>query len=276
MRIQRWAPPPIMSAPAASAFFRPDFAYQVPIVEGERIFAIGSCFARNVEGFLLPHFQVPSRLCASALSTREVEVHRPVSADLTYLHRYNVFSIRHNLEWALEPSAAPVDRLLPLAGERLMDPYAGASKAFDAADAEDLRLLLDKTMSTVRDCRVVIITLGLSEVWEDMRTGFVMNIAPTADMWRAYPGRFRFRVANCAETLAELGHVYRLLHQHCIDNLQIIVSVSPIPLLASFRAEDIVVSNTASKAVLRAAVDQRVSEHDDADARGQPSLAIHQ
>jgi hypothetical protein len=263
MKYRRWHPPPIMMESVEDGFFRPHIDDRLRMRKNEPVFTIGSCFARNVEAFLTPHFQVPSRVNKSDVPADIAVMHPDLTADLTVWHRYNVFSIRNSLEWALEPEHPSArHRLLQVEPDRSVDPYAGCRTILKAADAERVRDWTDTTMATVRNCRVIIMTLGLSEVWQDRETGLVMNCGPLAEMWRAFPGRFHFRVASCGETLQQLNDIHDILSRHCVDGFQVVVTVSPIPLLATFRQLDIVVANAASKSILRAAVDQWSGEHD--------------
>jgi len=216
-----------------------------------------------VESFLTPHFTVSSRVRESDVPPDVAAMHPDLAANRLTWHRYNVFSIRNSLQWALVPEhPATRHRLLRLEGDRSLDPNAGCGTILKTADAERVRRWIDTTVSAVRDCRVVIITLGLSEVWQDRETGLVMNLPPAAEMWAAFPGRFHFRVTTCAETLHELNEIYTILSGHCADDFLIVVTVSPIPLSATFRDTDVVVANTASKSILRAAADQWTSEHE--------------
>lgn len=263
MRPRRWRPPPIMRENPEEGFFRPEIDQRLPMRSGEKVFTIGSCFARNVERFLMPRFQVTSRVNKSDVPADIAAMHDSLTADLTIWHRYNVFSIRNSFAWALAPERRDQQhRLLEVEPGRSVDPYTGCRAVLKTADAERVCRWIDATISTVRDCRVVIMTLGLSEVWYDRLTGQVLNCAPPQEMWSAFPGRFNFRVASCGETLQELEAIHGILSQHCVSGFQIVVTVSPIPLLATFRETDIVVANTASKSILRAAVDQWSNEHD--------------
>lgn len=262
MKYRRWRPPPIMRENPEEGFFRPQFDKRLAMRSGEKVFTIGSCFARNVEGFLAPRFEVPSRVEKSDVPADIAAMHEGLTADLTLWHRYNVFSIRNSLAWALEPEHPDAQhRLQQVEPGRSVDPYAGCRTVLNTSDAERVRRWIDATIATVRDCRIVIITLGLSEMWCDHATGRVLNAAPPQEMWAAFPARFQFRVATSGETLQQLNAIHTLLSRHCVEDFQIVVTVSPIPLLATFRETDIVVANAASKAILRAAVDQWSNEH---------------
>jgi hypothetical protein len=263
VRYRRWRPPPIMSGGNQVARFRPDFETRVRLKRTEHLFAIGSCFARNVEAFLPADFQVPSRMRASDIPAAIAAIHRDLTTDRTIWHRYNAFSIRNSIEWALTPDAPAVRHRLMEVGPGLsVDPYAGWRTILATGDAQRVSSWIDTTMAAVRGCRTVIVTLGLSEIWEDCQTGIVMNATPLAQMWQSYPDRFRFRVASCDETLEQLEVLHSMLSLHCVADFQVVVSVSPIPLGATFREMDVVVANAASKAVLRAAADQWSRQHE--------------
>jgi hypothetical protein len=263
MKYRRWNPPPIMRENPEQSFFRPEIHECLPVRRNEKVFAIGSCFARNVEAFLTPYFQVPSYVPVSMVPPDIAAVHSALTANLKIWHRYNIFSIRNSLTWALTQNHPTTKwRPLRLSDENSVDPYAGFSTILKHHDTVMVRNWVDATIAEVRTCRLVILTLGLSEVWLDCESGLVMNCAPLLEMWQAFPNRFSFHVASCRETLEELNHVYEILSRYCPADFQIVVTVSPVPLLATFRKMDVVVANSASKAILRAAVDQWADEHE--------------
>lgn len=263
MKFRRWRPPPIMREKPDDDFFRPRIDDRLAMRDGEQVFTIGSCFARNVESFLKPRFRVPSRVEKADVPADVAALHPGLIADLTVWHRYNAYSIRNSLAWALEPDRrGAAARLIEVEPGRSADLHAGCHAVLATAAAERVGEWIDATVATVRDCRIVIITLGLSEMWYDSDTGMVLNCAPPQAAWTAFPDRFRFKVATCAETLGELEAIHALLARHCPADWQVVVTVSPIPLLATFREVDIVVANAASKAILRAAVDQWAAAHD--------------
>ena len=112
--------------------------------------------------------------------------------------------------------------------------------------------------AALEDADVLILTLGLSEVWYDTVTG--------EPLWRAVPGtvlrpqRHVFRVLTVAETIASLEEIHRLREQF-LPGLKIIFTVSPIRMRATFRSISAVTANSVSKAILRAALDEFLRAH---------------
>lgn len=105
---------------------------------------------------------------------------------------------------------------------------------------------------------VFIITLGLSEVWYNKETG--------ETFWRAIPkerfdpARHGFKVLSVDENKENLATAYRLIRQHRPD-AAVIFTLSPVPLVATFRPVSCVTANSVSKASLRVAVDELMREH---------------
>lgn len=108
--------------------------------------------------------------------------------------------------------------------------------------------------------KVFIVTLGLSEVWYNKETG--------ETFWRAIPrerfdpSRHGFKVLSVGENKENLETSYRLIRQHRPD-AAIIFTLSPVPLVATFRPVSCISANTVSKASLRMAVDELMREHPD-------------
>lgn len=74
-------------------------------------------------------------------------------------------------------------------------------------------------------------------------------------MVKAHPGRFDFRVLSHDDVLQALRDTHALLCMHRTKPLKMLVTVSPVPLLATFRDMDVLVVNTYFKSVQRAAID---------------------
>lgn len=123
---------------------------------------------------------------------------------------------------------------------------------------EEVRL---KTRRVLEQTEVFVLTFGLSEVWYDEVTGGIF--------WRAVPmrlydpSRHKFRVLSFAETKQGLHDIYAILQKE-VPAARIVMTLSPVPLAATFRPQSCIVSNAASKAILRSALDEFLREHPDA------------
>jgi hypothetical protein len=110
---------------------------------------------------------------------------------------------------------------------------------------------------TLQRTDVLILTLGLSEVWYDKSTG--------EPLWRALtrrhydPVRHVFRVETMQDTKRHLEKIEQIRREH-LPNMKIVFTVSPVRLTATFRPVSAISANSVSKAILRAALDEFLRE----------------
>lgn len=111
---------------------------------------------------------------------------------------------------------------------------------------------------SLQETDVLIVTLGLSEIWFDRHTG--------EPLWRTIPlerfdaDRHAFKVLNVSDTVAALETIERLRASH-LPNLKIVYTVSPVRLRATFRPVSALTANSESKAIIRAAVGEFLRTH---------------
>jgi hypothetical protein len=72
------------------------------------------------------------------------------------------------------------------------------------------------------------------------------------------PARHKFRTASFAENMINLAAIHTIIKQHRPE-ARIVFTLSPIPLTATFRPIPCMVADSASKGVLRAALDELVT-----------------
>lgn len=111
--------------------------------------------------------------------------------------------------------------------------------------------------SSLKEAEVCLITLHTSELWVDRVTN--------QPAWRAVSeeqqeqDRFVFRRATVAETLSALYELDQLIDRHRLVN-QFILALSPTTLETTVRDESPVTATQASKSILKAAIDQFISD----------------
>jgi hypothetical protein len=194
-----------------------------------RVFALGSCFAGNFVEWLDRH----------GFNHSNMETSRAL--------------LRNPFE-----NSAVVEQLFRWAFAEL-DPttlvWVGRDRR-RIVPTEEQRLAL---RSALTDADVLIVTLSLSELWYDKLTG-----EPLWRMPREFhdPERHVFKVLSVAETLLTLESIERIRRSYMPD-LKIIYTVSPMPFAATFRPVSPLTANSASKAVVRASVDEFLRSRED-------------
>jgi hypothetical protein len=238
--------------------FRPRIAADFPITKDDEIFAIGSCFARGVEGALR------ARGFTVASTTSDFDrfpIRAAGSNPFGFTNKYNPWSIANELEWAFERGNCPEEALVQMVdGERWTDPHA--CPIFEAVGRDETverHRILTELFRRAQRCRVITVTLGLIEAWYDHALGIYTNSNPPGNVeW----DRFTLRVLSFAEVEDALERIHALLARHCLPGHQVVVTVSPVPLDATFTGNDVVIANTHSKALLRAAAAEWCARHE--------------
>ncbi|TXN26880.1 GSCFA domain-containing protein [Methylobacterium sp. WL19] len=212
------------------------FMPAVPFVARDTpIVAFGSCFAINISNYLDARgYNVLTKKDNKAYVTKMGDGIVHTSA------------IRQQFEWAWE-------NVFPT--EAMWEGYNHEEFGY----SEEARLA---TKALFDAAEVFIITLGLSEIWYDEPTGEVFWRAPPKA--KLDPARHKFRVASFAETKMNICNIRALIAKYN-PNAKVVITVSPIPLAASFRPISCLSANAASKSIIRAAVDEFYRETKDGD-----------
>jgi hypothetical protein len=197
------------------------------IDRASRITAFGSCFAQHLTKYL------------HDAGYNVLGKHLNLSSHIIHFGEgmVNTFAIRQQLEWALEDKEF---------SENL---WFGEHKEIALVDPR----IKAETKEIIASTEVFVITLGLSEIWYDKASGEAF--------WRAIPSylfdpnRHGFRVSSCEENLANLVRIRDLIRR-VRPGAKIIFTLSPVPLMATFRPISCLTASSVSKAILRVAVDQ--------------------
>lgn len=107
---------------------------------------------------------------------------------------------------------------------------------------------------------VFIFTLGLTECWVDAVAGHTYPACPGTVKGEFDPERHVFRNLTCAEVVADLETLVAALAE-VNPALKIILTVSPVPLVATRTERNVLVASSYSKSVLRAAVGEVEMRH---------------
>jgi Flp pilus assembly protein TadD len=192
---------------------------------GSRILTFGSCFA----------IEIRAALAARNVVSETLQIPEGLN---------NTFALRSFIEWSLT-------------GRRSEESYWYDNDEERGALRWEAPEEQRHYAEMMRKADGFVITAGLSEVWRDRKTGGVF--------WRGVPDylfsadRHELVLSTVAENCDNLRAIHALIQEHCGEK-PVIVTVSPIPLMATFRSQPCVVADAASKSILRAAVEQLLGE----------------
>ncbi|WP_438992140.1 GSCFA domain-containing protein [Lentibacter sp.] len=232
-----------------------------------RIVTTGSCFAQHIG----------KALAARGYDWFDAEPAPPwLRGEAAARFNYGVFSFRTGniytprmlLQW-LKLAFEGGETELWQAEGRWYDPLRpviepnGFGSQGELLDAR--RACLASIRRAVREADVFVFTLGLTEAWRQLETEFEYALCPGTVAGVAFdPGQHRFYNAGFAELRADLEAAIALIGA---ENraVKILLTVSPVPLVATASGAHVLTATSQSKALLRAVAGEVVASSEDID-----------
>ncbi|MHB1206203.1 MAG: GSCFA domain-containing protein [Rhodospirillaceae bacterium] len=250
-----------------------DFTRQPSLIANRRkllnantkIFTMGSCFALEIRramarrGFdVFPHYTDvvfdPTQQIFDMIPKRESVAH------------YDTFVIRQEFEAALgvwtdrEAGFWEVRDVPGLGKVAYQEPTRKLIYAKSLAALKDLD---DKIDAVVRqgliESDLIVITLGLTEVWRHDKTGRYL-CRPPGTGYGGGDGLATFRQSTFVENYQNVRATLDLLFSKFPDK-HVVLTVSPVPLAMTYSDEDVGTANLESKSILRAVAGQICREY---------------
>ncbi len=220
-----------------------------------RIVTAGSCFAQ--------HFS--RALVARGYNWMDYE---PGPAGLTPAQRsdynYGVFSFRTGniytprmlrqwLAWAF--GGEPVSEEVWQTEGRFYDPFRPAIEPDGFASADEVLAARQQTLAALRaavkGAQVFVFTMGLTEAWQNRETGVEYAVCPGTIAGEFDPDRHVFVNHRFGALSADLGVALRVMFRQN-RNLNVLLTVSPVPLTATASGQHVLSATSHSKSLLRA------------------------
>ena len=190
------------------------------------------------------------------------------------MNLYNTFSIRQEIEraaglwtqdeddvWTLPDRVLNDGRVVEGPGTLYQDPYQRLVFAATRPELiEAIGALAAVTSQGLRQATVVVITLGLTEVFVKTDNGRIANQTPLYGRGGG-EAETRFHASSHDENLDNVEQTIRLL-KGLNPGARVIISVSPVPLAQTFSTDDVYVATMRSKAILLTVAREVCSRHD--------------
>ena len=258
-RAVTWAPPGGLDPVTATRFrIGPD----------DLIGTMGSCFAQHLSRHLarsgLAYFVAETAPEGTAVDDA---VRRQYG---TYSARYgNVYTVAQAVQLFRRAygDLVPSEGAWPRGGV-LVDPFRPRVEPDGFADRASLDEDRARHLGAVREVfersSVLVFTLGLTEAWRSRADGSVFATAPGVDGGSWDPDRYEFVNYGVDEVRSDLAEFCELVRS-VNPTVRILLTVSPVPLVATYEDRHVLVSTTVSKAVLRVAADDALARFDFVD-----------
>lgn len=111
---------------------------------------------------------------------------------------------------------------------------------------------LDAVRRVFQNSSVFVFTLGLTETWRAVADGAAFPVAPGVVSDAVAPEPYEFHNFTYAEVTADLNRFLEDL-RHVNPAVRVVLTISPVPLTATYTDEHVLVATTHSKSILRAA-----------------------
>jgi hypothetical protein len=244
---QRWS-----SAVADRYFTDVDWTLEkrFEITKTDKIISLGSCFAQHIARSLLNEGY-------NYLFADEC-LQQPTGR--TFSARYgNVYSIRQARQ-LLERAFSLAE--YPLSSEswrshagRIIDPFRPNEFPDGFNTEHEMLQERERHLRNVRDvfsqADIVIFTLGLTETWLDTKSGAALPVAPGVygGPWPSANHQFvNFSFRECDDDVRSFLEILQRIN----PSIRVILTVSPVSLVATMENQSVAISTCHSKSVLRA------------------------
>lgn len=234
----------------------------------DSIGTLGSCFAQHLARHLARsgiRYFVPEA-APEGMSPQEAQ-----------RRQYGVFSARYGNVYTVRQAVQLVERafgdFVPVEepwerGEVLVDPFRPTVEPDGFVDAPALLADRERHLAAVRrvfsESSVLVFTLGLTEAWRSRSDGAVFATAPGVNGGEWDPERYEFVNFDIDEVRGDLRRWCDLVRS-VNPRVRVLLTVSPVPLIATYEDRHVLVSTNWSKSVLRVAAEDAYQAFDFVD-----------
>lgn len=151
---------------------------------------------------------------------------------------------------------------------RYVDPYRPQIEPAGYANPDEVYAARKEHLSFVRkileEADVFVFTLGLTESWMLKSDQSVFPLAPGVAGGDFDPDRYAFVNFSVPEVEADL-HFFLTELRKINPKIKVLLTVSPVPLMATYEDRNVLVATTYSKSVLRVAAETMLRTYDFVD-----------
>ncbi len=241
--------------------------FELKISSETKVATAGSCFAQHVA----------RHLSGAGFNYYITEPGHPVlSAGVRRDHNYGTFSARYGNIYTARQLRQLIERaygrFTPVEGPwiepggSVRDPFRPNVQPGGFVSAAEMEADRAQHLAAVREVfenlDVFVFTLGLTECWQSLEDGAVFPLCPGVEGGTFDPDKYTFCNQGVAEVVEDMTAFMAAL-KAVNPNAHMILTVSPVPLMATAVPENhVLTATTYSKSVLRVAAEMLTQSHD--------------
>ncbi|WP_443971580.1 GSCFA domain-containing protein [Sphingobium sp. CR28] len=239
--------------------FDPVVSTKFTLEPSDKVATAGSCFAQHI-----------ARTLASSGFNYLVAENAPegMDSETALSENYGVYSARYGNLYTVrqlkqlldraEHRFSPVDEVWIGKSGGYIDPFRPQIKPGGFSSIAELTAAraehFDAVQKMLHEMDCFVFTLGLTEGWQSKIDGAVFPLAPGVAGGIMNPDKYEFKNFSVDEMEVDLADVIGRIHQ-INPAIKIILTVSPVPLIATFDNRNALVATTFSKSALRLVAD---------------------
>lgn len=234
-------------------------------LEGKRIATAGSCFAQ----------QLGRRLREAGFDYVDMEPPPLTLPENEYLDwGYRMYSARYGNIYTSRQLVQIIDRATGRFTPRedywerdggVVDPFRPTIEPEPFGSVEELRALradhLAATEAVFRSADVLVFTMGLTEAWLSKEDGACFPLCPGTAGGTYDPTRHALRNLGSAEVRADMEAFFARVRE-INPRLEVLLTVSPVSMMATATPQQVSVATVYTKSVLRAVAGELYDAHD--------------
>lgn len=237
----------------------PVLAPKFTITPDDKIATAGSCFAQHISRYL-SNSGYNYYVAEPGHSILSEETKRKFNYG-TFSCRYaNIYTTRQLLQTLQRAFGEfqPVDDVWEEPDGSFVDPFRPHIQPGGFFGRDEL--LADRTChfrhirAMVSEMDVFVFTLGLTETWLSTRDGAAYPVCPGCGAGTFDPDRYEFSNLKVHEVLSDLQQAVAMIKK-VNPAVKILLTVSPVPLVATYETQHVLTATTYSKSVLRVAAE---------------------
>ena len=255
----------------ATAFWRPSVADRslfdieelwkpkFEVMPQDPVVTFGSCFAQHI-GRALREREFSWLITEPAAPGMKQQTAREFNYGVFSCRTGNIYTaslLRQWASWATGAKAQP-EEVWESEG-RIFDPFRPAVEPNGFASVEEMRqsreTAIDAFRNCIERCRYFVFTLGLTESWHNSEHGYEYPMCPGTVAGEFDEQVHKFENQDFARVLTSLNEAVAAMRS-LNNKLRVILTVSPVPLTATYSGRHVLVATMHSKSILRAVAGQ--------------------
>lgn len=227
-----------------------------------RVATAGSCFAQRIAASLMDQGYSYLKTEDPPKGQEENPLYGQFSA--AYGNVYTVLQLHQLMGRAYGTFKPEINYWVNSQG-RYMDPFRPAVREEGFETLEELLDLQKSHLRAVRrvfeECEVFLFTFGLTEGWLAKGDKAAIPVVPGAVDCPDWNDRYEFHNARVHE-MNELLNAFLKDLRLVNPTVEVILTVSPVSMIATYEKQHVLLSNTYTKSALRVVAEETARDHD--------------